>query len=235
MLPPKNCDKTAGGKGLRRRTHQIGEILKSEYDSPRHGNPDDPLDDLVFILLSTMTTGPSYERVYRRLREVTGSWEVVADMDPDTLAAMIRDAGLSRQKAPRILAILNRIRKDFENLSLAHLHEWNDLRVERYLTSLPGVGLKTAKCVMMYTLGRDVLPVDTHVMRVARRLNLLATDVPYSKIHSVLEAIVLPKDRYAFHVNVLAHGRSVCQAKRPRCHECCLNKTCTYLSKVNKL
>lgn len=215
---------------LNRRSHEIVEILKVEYGSPRHGNPDNPLDDLVFILLSTMTTEPSYERVYRRLRESTGSWEVVSELDVDTLEALIHDAGLSRQKASRLLRILQRIRADFGVLSLDSLSMLRNSAIEDYLLSLPGVGLKTAKCVMMYAFGRDVLPVDTHVMRVARRLCLVSTSVPPSKIHQALEAVIVPADRYGFHVNAVAHGRAVCQARWPRCQACCLRHVCPYPS-----
>jgi len=97
---------------------------------------------------------------------------------------------------------------------------------EAYLTSLPGVGIKTAKCVLMYSLGREVLPVDTHVLRVATRLDLVNPDTTRSQAHRLLEAEIPPKDRYAFHVNALAHGRAVCKAREPDCPSCPLKAEC---------
>ena len=152
-------------------------------------------------------------------------------MEVASLATLIRDAGLSNQKAPRILEILRRIREDFGSISLGALKGWSDSDVERYLVSLPGVGLKTAKCVMMYTFARSVLPVDTHVLRVSRRLGLIPKELPYSRAHEELEAVVRPEDRYRFHVNALSHGKVICQARRPRCHECRLRAICPFPSK----
>jgi endonuclease III len=228
MQRPKTRRLVQGQRSRRQRARRITQILRAQYGSPRHSNPEDPLDDLIFIMLSTMTTGPSYERVYERLRDTTRSWDIVAAMDVPTLRLLIQDAGLSAQKAPRIIALLHRIREDFREITLSALKDWDDARVERYLLSLPGVGLKSAKCVMMYALGRTVLPVDTHVMRVARRLGLLDSNIPYSKIHSSLEDIVHPEDRYHFHVNALAHGRAICRARYPRCEECSLRAMCAF-------
>lgn len=210
----------------RRRASRIVERLAACYGTPRLGNKDDPLDELVYILLSQMTTSPSYSRVYDRLDGAVETWDGVLSMRQHRLVSLIADAGLSRQRAPRLKAILRRIRSDLGEVSMDALREMDDQACEEYLTSLPGVGLKTAKCVMMYALGRDVLPADTHVIRVSRRLSLLPPNTPQAQIHPVLEARVRSSDRYAFHVNVVAHGRAVCLAKAPRCAHCCVRRLC---------
>lgn len=213
---------------LRRRAHRAASLLAGAYGSPRHGNKGDPLDELVFIVLSQMTTAPSFGRVYDRLKAATGGWARVRRMPLRRLKSLIKDAGLSHQKAPRIKAILKKLEADFGRPSLGPLRRMDDAAAERYLTALPGVGVKTAKCVMMYSLGREVLPVDTHVWRVARRLGLVGGAVPYLRVHGALEVVVAPGDRYAFHVNALSHGRAVCTALRPKCRACPLRALCPF-------
>jgi endonuclease III len=179
-------------------------------------------------MLSQMTTHPSFNRVYKRVKEKSGSWDDYLQVPISELEALIKDAGLSNQKGPRIKAILERVNRDFGCVSLDALYQMSDVEVEGYLTSLPGVGTKTAKCVMMYSLGRQVLPVDTHVARVARRLGLVSGNVSSSRVHDALEEVINPEDRYAFHVNAVSHGREVCLALHPRCSCCPLNDLCPF-------
>jgi endonuclease III len=175
-----------------------------------------------------MTTRWSAERVFDRLKQAAPVWEAVRQMPLADFQALIADAGLSNQKAPRIKAILERLPEDFGCVKLDGLSEMSDADAESYLTSLPGVGLKTAKCVLMYSLGRDVLPVDTHVQRVATRLGLVPLNTPLTEIHQALEVVVRPSDRYDFHVNALSHGRQVCIALRPRCESCPVRGFCDF-------
>lgn len=203
-------------------------MLSAAYGSPRHDNKDDPLDELVFIVLSQMTTHHSFGRVYDRLKARYSTWDQFAIVPMRTIRATIKDAGLSNQKAPRLKLILRRLRKDFGRITLDPLREWSAAQAESYLTSLPGVGTKTAKCVQMYALGHQVLPVDTHVWRVARRLGLVPHSVSYSRIHAALEKVVAPMDRYSFHVNAIAHGRALCLPHQPRCNRCPLRGFCRF-------
>jgi endonuclease III len=211
---------------LRQKAHTVTQLLHDTYGSPRHGNKTDPLDELIFIILSQMTTHPSFNRVFTRLKETSCSWDRLASMPLRRLKYLIKDAGLSNQKAPRIRAIVRAVIERFGRASLDELANMDDGSAERFLTSLPGVGLKTAKCVMMYSLGRHVLPVDTHVGRLGRRLGLIRPDVTRTQVHTAIEAVVEPSDRYAFHVNALSHGRRTCLPLRPRCGECNLRPYC---------
>jgi endonuclease III len=213
---------------LRRRAHHATIILHTTYGSPRHGNKDDPLDELVFIILSQMTTQKSFNRVFDRIKEAVGTWDAVLQMRLRKVKSLIKDAGLSNQKAPRLKTILWKIKSDYGRVDLDALRGMVDDEVEDYLTSLPGVGRKTAKCIMMYSLGREVLPVDTHVWRVGRRLGLVGEDISYNNVHEALEAVVVPADRYRFHVNAIAHGRTLCVHTRPHCSRCPLNRICLY-------
>jgi endonuclease III len=204
----------------------VVERLRREHGSPRLNNKDDPLDELFFILLSQMTTGPSYERVFDRLKTGLDGWDNLLETSTARLRSLIADAGLANQKAPRFIAIAKRLHRDFGAVTLSPLVSLSSRTIEAYLTSLPGVGTKTAKCVMMFSMSRRVLPVDTHVERVARRLGLLAPQGKRSRLHADLEAVVPPRLRYAFHVNAIAHGRSVCRARSPRCGACTLSALC---------
>lgn len=205
---------------------RIAGILEDAYGSPDHGNKSDPLDELVYIVLSQMTTAPSFARVYDRLKEEVPNWDLLLSMPVRRLKRLIGDAGLSNQKAPRIRAIVRRAVSDFGSADLSDLARLPDDRVLSYLTSLPGVGIKTAKCVMMYSLGRRVLPVDTHVARVTQRLQILRRGVTATTIHAEAEAAVPAGLRYSFHVNAVAHGQQTCLAMRPRCDGCALRRLC---------
>jgi|GEM_PF-177422 len=234
VVTPEDVELTTPGlakvdrpsRALRNRARRVTEILHEIYGSPDHGNKADPVDELVFILLSQMTTGPSYERVYEELKDSVGSWEEFQGLRLRKVRSLIKDAGLSNQKAPRLREALRSILKEFGELSLEALRGKSDREVERYLCSLPGVGVKTAKCIMLYSFQRDVLPVDTHVRRIAERLELVEVGLPPAQVHEVLETVVEPCDRYAFHVNALAHGRARCLAKRADCDGCPLVRLC---------
>jgi endonuclease III len=215
---------------MKRRARRITEMLHATYGSPRHGNKDDPLDELVFILLSQMTTQPSFNRVFDRLKGACPRWETLLGIRLARLKAIIKDAGLSGQKAPRLKVIFRKLKQDFGSVTLQPLAAMTDQGAEDYLTSLPGVGIKTAKCILMYSLGRQVLPVDTHVWRIARRLELIPTSVPYAEVHTSLESVVPRGSRYSFHVNSIAHGRKQCLALRPKCSSCPLRSICAYPS-----
>jgi endonuclease III len=214
------------GTSLGKKAERVLQLLAEVYHSPRHNNKSDPVDEIIFIILSQMTTRKSYERVYDHLKQAIPDWESVRLVHIRKLRTLIRSAGLARQKANWIRAILNQIHSDFGSITLEPLRRRPTPDAEAYLIRLPGVNLKTARCVLLYSLGRKVLPVDTHVLRVARRVGLLPTTVPVAQAHCLLESLVQPADRYKFHVNVLAHGRAVCQAKFPRCDECILKRIC---------
>lgn len=172
-----------------------------------------------------MTTAPSYQRVFDRLKAEVPEWGLLIETSDERLRELIADAGLSNQRADRLKRIVERLLHDFGEVSLAGLDGWDDDRVQEYLTFLPGVGVKTAKCVMMYTMGREVLPVDTHTARVAVRLGLVSAGNATS-IDRDLSTVVRADRRFDFHVNAVAHGRATCRALRPRCHDCVLSSFC---------
>jgi len=209
-----------------RRIGRIVSVLQAIHGSPDHGNKADALDELIYIVLSQMTTIKSCGRVFDRLKRVAGEWASLSRMPIQELKSVINDAGLSHQKSRHIKAIIRRIAADFGTTDLSPLCCMSDVDALKYLTSLPGVGVKTAKCVLLFSLRRSVLPVDTHVARVGRRLGLINADVPKCRFHDALEDAITPRNRYSFHVNAIAHGQRVCLARNPRCHACPLRRQC---------
>lgn len=196
---------------------------RAPYDALPLGNKSDPLDELIFIILTTMTQyGPM--EIFDDLQRAFPSWQGLLDSDADErLRTVIARGGLVNQKAPQILAIARHLRDDFGHVTLDPLRDLGDAECEAYLCSLPRVGKKVARCVMMYSLGRDVLPVDAHVLRVSKRIGLLPSGVSWAKAHDAIEDVVAPELRYALHVGLVRHGREVCTYRNPKCAACILH------------
>ncbi len=199
--------------------------LKECYHSPFLNNKSDPLDELIFIMLSQMTNSVSYERVYDRVTSVITDWQQLIEIPLSKLESLIVDAGLFRRRAIRLKQIATRLVRDFGTVSLDTLYEYDDERAQNYLVSLPGIGIKSAKCVLMYSLGRQVLPVDTHTSRIAHRLGLVSKNDPLVADDELAE-VVAPNLRFDFHVNAIAHGRAICEARGPKCNNCVLFSLC---------
>lgn len=223
-MASRGSTESAPGDG--RRIREIERRLKKVYGRPRHFNPEDPLDDLIFLVLSRMTQEVKYVRTYSRLRSSLSTWNEVRDAPSDELESLIHEAGLAPTKAAQIQAILAGIEAREGTLSLHRLRSMADDEVESYLTSLPGVARKTALCVMLYALGREVLPVDTHVWRVAHRLGLAPAGGWSEGRGRALEAAVPRELRGSLHVTMIAHGREVCRARAPACGSCTLADLC---------
>jgi endonuclease III len=214
---------------------RICRVLEKTYASPRHGNPEEPLSDLAFVLISQKTGSWSYEPVYRELRARWSTWDEVRDAPVQEVAGILKPAGLSNNRAARLKGILEKITDDFGSPTLEPLRAMPDNDAETYLRGLPGVGEKTAKCVLMYGLGRAVLPVDTHVKRVAQRLGLAPSRATDRAAHRALAAKIPAELRYGFHVNALAHGRAVCRKDRPQCVACPLRHLCPSRERLSQL
>ena len=186
-----------------------------------HGHP---IAELVRTVLSQNTNDRNRDVAYNRLRERFPTWEQVRDAPTEEVEAAIKPGGLSVTKAPRIQEILGRLgdHPDLDWLAEAPREE-----ALSYLDDLPGVGRKTAACVMIFAFGRPEIPVDTHVHRVGGRLGLFRQGAPFEEAHDEMLAITPPEDAYELHINLIQHGRAVCRPK-PRCGECGLRRMCPY-------
>ena len=203
-------------------------LLEQEYGKLEWHPDGKPLAGLVRTILSQNTSDVNSHRAFDSLISTFGSWERVSQASIGEVAEAIACGGLSRIKAPRIKAILEGIPNDNGSLDLGFLGELPIPEARAWLQALPGVGPKTASCVLLFSLGRPVLPVDTHVYRVSRRLGLIDSGVSPARAHQLLGELVPAETIYQFHLNMLAHGRGVCRAQRPRCHECVLREGCVH-------
>ena len=206
---------------------RVCERLERVYGRPRLGNPADPVDDLVFVILSNRTSPVACERAFATLKSAFPSWEMLLSAPEGVLEALLQPAGLSRVKSRQIRESLQRIRADFGTCDLESLQGRSCDLISNYLTALPGVSDKVAKCVMLYTLNCAVLPVDTHVHRIALRLGWIV-EKRADQSHASLELLIPPQRRLAFHVDCVAHGRAMCTSRKPLCSACCVARHCVY-------
>jgi endonuclease-3 len=186
------------------------------------------LDVLVRTILSQNTSDVNSHAAFDQLKRRFSKWEEVKNAPTRSIEAAIRRAGLSRIKAPRIKSILQEIESQRGNLSLKFLTRWPRERAYEYLLTLTGIGPKTAACVLLFAFGKPVLPVDTHILRVSKRIGLIGAEVNAEKAHKILGEMV-PEDKvYAFHILLIEHGRTLCVARNPKCPECPLLEICNY-------
>jgi endonuclease-3 len=207
-------------------TTQVLRLLRKEY-GPRKWQPgQDPLSSLIATVLSQNTSDVNSHRAFAALVSRFGTWESIATADVNELAETIRAGGLADIKARRIKLILHEIQEKCGRLDLSFLDNVGLAEAKAWLRQLPGVGPKTAGCVLLFSLGRPAMPVDTHVYRVAKRLGLIDAKASVEKAHEILESLVPPKNVYEFHILMVEHGRRACKAQRPRCPACVLRGVC---------
>jgi endonuclease-3 len=207
---------------------EVIALLRKQHGAPKRLMRRDPLSELIAALLSQNTSDANSGRAFENLVSTFGTWDRVAQADVGKISEAIASGGLNRVKAPRIKAILGSIAKEKGSLDLEFLKKMPLLEARAWLESLPGVGPKTAACVLLFSLGRPALPVDTHVYRVSRRLGLIDSKVSPDKAHRILGKMVAPDDVYEFHMNMVRHGRKVCRSQSPLCGGCLLHKGCKY-------
>jgi endonuclease III len=208
----------------KRRVRAIRDRLRELYGRPVQEPHRKPVEELVRTILSQNTNDTNRDVAFDRLRERFPTWRQVRDAPLDEVTEAIRPGGLAPQKAPRIQAALRELDDD---LDLSWLEDAPRDEALDFLTSLPGVGRKTAACVLIFSFGRPEIPVDTHVYRVGGRLGLFPANASFERAHDEMRAITEPADAYELHINLITHGRMVCRP-RPRCEECALRRMCPY-------
>lgn len=213
---------------LQEKAAWICETLDAEYGALVWRSHGEPMGTLVATILSQHTSDKNSERAYDNLRRTFPDWDAVRTATVTEIADAIRSGGLADAKAPRIKSVLQAIYEDRETTDLDFLEDMSTEAARTYLLGFHGVGPKTMACVLMFSLGRPVLPVDTHVFRVSHRLGLIGQKIGEAKAHNALESLLLPERVYAFHVHMIRHGRRVCVAQRPRCSACALQDRCDY-------
>jgi endonuclease-3 len=208
------------------KTSQVHHRLLESYGEPAWRPHLDPVSELVSTILSQNTNDLNRDVAFDRLRAELPTWEQVRDAQVEVVIEAIRPAGLANQKGPRIQGALRFVTQERGELDLGFLADWPVEDAKAWLCSIKGVGPKTAAIVLLFALGRPAFPVDTHVHRVTKRLGLIDPRVSREKAHDELEKLVPQKDYYAFHLNVIRHGRRVCTSRKPRCEQCVLRDLC---------
>lgn len=212
--------------GLRRRIRAVHRRLRGAL-GPLEPKPRRPVvDELVMTVLSQNTSDLNSARAFAALTGQFRSWREVLDARVEEVADAIRSGGLADLKAPRIQAILAEIERRESTLDLGRLYDLDDREATDYLCSLPGVGPKTAACVLTFSMGRAAFPVDTHVHRVAGRLGWIGPGTGADAAHAALTPQIPPEIRYELHLQLIRLGRQVCTARSPRCCGCVLLDVC---------
>lgn len=206
------------------RVRRIRDRLREMYGRPINVPHRQPVDELVRTVLSQATSDLNRDRAFGRLKERFAGWEQVRDAPVEEIEQAIRPGGLSRQKAPRIQAVLGELGPD---MNLDWLESAPRDEAMSFLTGLPGVGRKTAACVQVFTWGRPEIPVDVHVYRVGGRLGLFRPNATFDEAHDELLGLVDPDDSYEFHMNLIRHGRTLCRPM-PDCGACALRRMCPF-------
>lgn len=222
----------------------IRDRLRAVYGVPIMAPHEQPLDELILTVLSQSTNDRNRDVAYERLRERFPAWAAVLNAPVAAVEEAIRPGGISKVKSERIQAILRAIDADERNrarpagelsrtaasgdapMDLSWLRDAPVPEAQAYLTSLPGVGRKTAACVLLFAYGLHDVPVDTHVSRVGMRLRLLRPGAPFEELHDAMLDLTPPGEELELHVNLLRHGRRTCHARRPDCPNCALRRMC---------
>ena len=209
--------------------NELEKLYHNEAKQPELGH-DEPLDGLILTVLSQNTNDKNRDAAFKRLKDKFKSWDDLAERQAQAIKGLreledaIRPAGLAPTKSRRILDILEIIKKDFGEYSIKELANRERNEIRKYLTSLPGVGAKTAACVMMFDLKVPAFPVDTHISRISKRIGLVPANTIAENISLMFEDEVKPERYLGGHVNMIEHGRALCTARKANCEQCPLSR-----------
>ncbi|WP_230470440.1 endonuclease III domain-containing protein [Lujinxingia vulgaris] len=206
---------------------RVLDRLYQRYDPPCRAEGDDVLGTLVRTILSQQTTRAATDQAFGALLEhFQGDWHRIAHSAPSELETLIRPAGLARQKAQRIQALLTRVFDDMQRYDLEHLHQMEPEKARTYLLTFKGVGPKTAAFTLMAACAMPLFPMDTHIFRIFERLGWLDPSLDDETAHRQMQALIPPEDRLPAHMALVEHGRTLCRARNPLCERCPILDDC---------
>jgi len=206
----------------------VTQNLEATYGIPKNTHNDDPLDELIATILSQSTTNINSHRAFASLKKRFPDWDSVRRARAASIAAAIQSGGLANVKSVVIKNLLNEIKTRRGELDLSFLKTDRLEEARSFLTSLKGVGPKTAACVLLFSCKRDLFPMDTHIFRITQRIGLVSKRWTDRRAHEQMEKWVPRKKHYSLHVNLIRHGRLICRPRDPKCEECSLIEHCDF-------
>jgi endonuclease-3 len=209
-------------------TKHVTQNLEATYGIPRNTSPDDPLDELILTILSQSTSDINSQRAFDSLKKRFRDWEAVRRARPASIAAAIKSGGLANTKSVVIKNVLNQILARRGKLDLSFLYTAPLNEASEFLLSLKGIGPKTAACVLLFSCNRPVFPMDTHILRITKRIGLVPQKSNDLSAHKIMESLIPPKKHYSLHINLIRHGRKICRPRDPQCDECSLQEQCEF-------
>ena len=207
---------------------KIIQILKKEYGEHNFTDRGDPMDTLVETILSQNTNDRNSARAYLNLKKRFPTWEQVLKADVRSIEKVIHSGGLPGIKASRIKHVLGEIRNRRGELSIDFLKKMPEEEAMQFLRSIKGIGPKTAAVLLLFRFNKPVMPLDTHNLRVAKRLGILPWKMSPEKAHELMNKLVSNEEKKSLHINFITHGRKICTARNPKHEICVLNKLCDY-------
>lgn len=215
-------------ENLKQKLKRITSLLEKKYGVPERGKPEDPLDTLIQTILSQNTNDLNRDQAYTRLRRRFSRWEDLLQAKKGAILSSIRPAGLARQKSRTIQEALRWIQKREGRLSLSFLKEMDSVEIERVLRGIKGVGPKTVHCLLLFGLQREAFPVDTHILRIGKRVGFIPEGLDADLAHLWMKPLVPEGKSFSLHLNLIQFGRTVCKARNPGCLDCLLAEECLY-------
>lgn len=213
----------------------VYQALAAEYGEPVWQQYLPPVDELVCTILSQATSDSNRDKGFYALKARYATWEAVMEAPAAEVIETIHSAGLANQKGPRIQATLRTIYQQHGRITLDFLDDMPLVEAQAWLTSIKGIGPKTAAIILLFAFGRPAFPVDTHVHRLTRRLGLIGQKVTADKAHNILQNIGRPETFFPIHLNFIRHGRGVCRAQHPKCDICVLQQLCDHYQHTLKV
>ncbi len=224
-----------GCKDLKTALRKITLVLERRYGVPRREHSGDPLDVLIETILSQNTNDQNRNRAYRRLKSRFPRWEDALQGKTRSILVAIRPGGLAEQKAKRIHEILHWIKRREGKLSLLFLRGMGDEEVRETIGGLKGIGPKTLHCLLLFGLGKEAFPVDTHILRIGKRLGFIPEGMDAEGAHPWMAHLVPKGKCLSLHLNLIRFGREVCKARKPSCNACFVSDGCFHANSEEPL
>ena len=215
----------------RARCARTNKLLIRAYGKPKWPGPQDPIDVLVQTILSQSTTGAKAEKTYASLKKSYPDWDAVASAKPEVIAKVLKSGGLAKTKSKTITNLLHDLKEERGTATLEFVKTMSVREAMRAFEAFEVVGPKTGACVLLFALGREICPVDTHIYRILQRMGIVPTGTTPEATFELLQPLVPKGQSYVFHVNLIRLGREVCKAGRPRCSACPVETECRCAAK----